>query len=175
MFLRTEIPSVALRRWAAGDKAALVAQANDRAVWRNLTESFPHPYTDEDADFWINFANQASASTHLCIDVAGVAAGGIGVIAGEGIAQRTGRFGYWLGRDHWGQGIGTAAARAMLAYAKANLPFARLEAPVFEWNPASMHLLEKIGFVREGVLRRSVYKDAKLIDCVMYARVLIDA
>jgi ribosomal-protein-alanine N-acetyltransferase len=169
--LATDLPSVVLRRWAAGDKPALIAQANDRAVWRNLTETFPHPYTAEDAERWIAFANQPSAGSHLCIEVEGVAAGGIGIIAGEGVAQRTGRLGYWLGQGYWGRGIGTAAARTMLAYARASLPFARLEATVFEWNPASMRVLEKIGFVREGVLRRSVYKDGCLIGSVLYAHV----
>jgi RimJ/RimL family protein N-acetyltransferase len=48
----------------------------------------------------------------------------------------------------------------------------RLEAHVFEWNPASMRVLEKCGFVREGVLRRSIFKDGQVIDQILYARVL---
>jgi RimJ/RimL family protein N-acetyltransferase len=48
---------------------------------------------------------------------------------------------------------------------------ARLEAPVFEWNPASMRVLEKCGFVREGVLRASVVVDGQVIDRVIYALV----
>jgi ribosomal-protein-alanine N-acetyltransferase len=47
----------------------------------------------------------------------------------------------------------------------------RLEAPVFEWNPASMRVLEKGGFVREGVMRKGVFKDGKIIDAMLYARV----
>jgi ribosomal-protein-alanine N-acetyltransferase len=167
--------SVVLRRWVPTDRTSLVAQASNRAVWRNLTDRFPHPFTDADADSWISFTNRPSRDMQLCIDVAGVAAGGIGIDACEGTARMTGLLGYWLGQDNWGRGIGTAAARAMLAYAEANLPFAPLEATVFEWNPASMRLLEKIGFDREGVLRRSVYKDGVLADSVMYARILSDA
>ena len=170
--IETSHPSVILRRWHAGDKDDLVAQANNRAVWRNLTGTFPHPYTPADADFWISLSNRPSRSLHLCIEVDGRAAGGIGVIAGEDIAARTGRFGYWLGESHWGKGIGTAAAAAMVAHARAHLPFARLEANVFAWNPRSMRLLERIGFMREGVLRSSVWKDGQLTDGVMYALVL---
>jgi RimJ/RimL family protein N-acetyltransferase len=48
----------------------------------------------------------------------------------------------------------------------------RLESPVFEWNPASMRVLEKSGFVREAALKASVFKDGQLIDSVVYA--LID-
>ena len=53
----------------------------------------------------------------------------------------------------------------------ARYDLARLEAPVFEWNAASMRVLEKCGFTKEGVLRRSVFKDGEIIDSVMYARV----
>lgn len=172
--LATRLAGCCLRPWVEDDRPALVRNADNRNVWRNLTETFPHPYTVADADHWISFANRAAPSIHLAIDVDGSAVGGIGVIAGEGIAQRTGRFGYWLGEAHWGRGIATAAAGAMVAHAFAGSRFARLEALVFEWNPASMRVLEKAGFVREGVMKRSVSKDDRLIDSVMYARVRDD-
>ena len=96
---------------------------------------------------------------------------GIGVEPGEGIYARSGLFGYWLGEPNWGRGIMTAAARACADHVLASLEVVRLEAPVFEWNPASMRVLEKCGFVREGVLRRGAFKDGQLIDVVLYARV----
>jgi ribosomal-protein-alanine N-acetyltransferase len=78
-------------------------------------------------------------------------------------------------RKVWGQGIATAAARAMAALALSGDDFVRLEAKVFAWNPGSMRVLEKAGFVREGVLRCSVFKDGQIIDSVLYARVRDDA
>ena len=39
------------------------------------------------------------------------------------------------------------------------------------WNPSSMRVLEKTGFILEGVLRKSVLKDGHLIDSMMYAAV----
>jgi RimJ/RimL family protein N-acetyltransferase len=65
----------------------------------------------------------------------------------------------------------TAAVNATADYIFGHFDIERLEAPVFEWNPASMRVLEKCGFVREGVLRRSILKDERLIDSVLYARV----
>ena len=47
----------------------------------------------------------------------------------------------------------------------------RLESPVFAWNSASMRVLEKCSYTREGVMRKSVIKDGQEIDCVLYARV----
>lgn len=46
----TALPGCMLRPWAAADRVSLVAHANNRKVWRNLTETFPHPYTERDAE-----------------------------------------------------------------------------------------------------------------------------
>jgi len=159
-----------VRDWSVSDKTSLVRVANDRNVWRNLTHRFPHPYTDADADFWFAFLGRMTQPTHWAIEVEGKAVGGIGVELGDGVYAKSGHFGYWLGQSYWGRGIMTAAVRATTDFVFGNFDVARLEAPVFEWNPASMRVLEKCGFVREGVLRRSVLKDGQLIDAVLYAR-----
>lgn len=83
---------------------------------------------------------------------------------------KCGRIGYWLAEALWGRGIMSAAVEAVSRHAFARLGFARLEARVFAWNPASMRVLEKCGYEREGRLRRSVFKDGELIDAVLYAR-----
>ena len=168
MKLATALRECVLRPWVASDKPSLVAHANNRAVWRNLADVFPHPYTDSDAEQWFRIANSPGRSINLAIEVDGTAVGGIGARAGEGIFVRTAQFGYWLGEPFWGRGIMTAAGHAMLEHLKQDARFARLEAPVFEWNPSSMRVLEKIGFVRETVKRNSVTKDGQLIDSVLY-------
>jgi ribosomal-protein-alanine N-acetyltransferase len=172
MKLATAIPACVLRPWTPADRASLIANANNRNVWRNLADVFPHPYTDADADAWFRIAGSVGRSVTLAIEWNGTAVGGIGARAGEGIFVRTGHFGYWLGEAHWGQGLATAAGRALLEYLKADGRFARLEAPVFEWNPSSMRVLEKLGFERVAVLRRSVTKDGQLIDSVLYSYLL---
>lgn len=168
--MRLDCGPCIVRPWAAGDKGSLLRYANDRDVWRNLTHRFPHPYTDADADFWLARVAKSPRPTHWAIEVEGEAVGGVGVEPGEGVFARSGRFGYWLGQPYWRRGIMTAAVRAITDHVFDNFDVARLEASVFEWNPASMRVLEKCGFVREGVLRRSVLKDGELIDAVLYAR-----
>ena len=80
--------------------------------------------------------------------------------------------GYWIGKEFWGKGIATAAGHALIDHLRADARFVRLEAPVFEWNPASMRVLEKLGFERVAVLRKSVTKDGQLIDSVLYSYLL---
>jgi RimJ/RimL family protein N-acetyltransferase len=160
-----------VRDWRLADRATLLQLADNRRVWINLSHRFPHPYTDSDADFWFVLLAKMAPPTHWAIEVDGAAVGGIGLDRGEGIYNKSARFGYWLGEPFWGRGIMSAAVRATADFALSQLDFVRLEAPVFEWNPASMRVLEKCGFVREGVLRKSVVKDGKIIDAVIYARV----
>jgi RimJ/RimL family protein N-acetyltransferase len=173
--LSTAVPGCVLRPWSAADRAALIREANNRKVWRNMTHTFPHPYTERDADLWLAIAADPGPSIQLAIDLDGQAIGGIGAIAGEGIFAATAQFGYWLGEAHWGRGIASAAATALAERIGSERVFARLEAQVFEWNPASMRVLEKAGFERQAVLRCAATKDAYLIDTVLYARVFAQA
>ena len=42
---------------------------------------------------------------------------------------------------------------------------------MFAWNPASMRVLEKAGYEREGVLRHSAVKDGRVTDQVIYSSI----
>jgi RimJ/RimL family protein N-acetyltransferase len=160
-----------VRDWQPSDKTSLVANANNRSVWRNLAHRFPHPYTSADADGWFALLARMPRPTHWAIEVDGEAVGGVGIDLGEGIFERSAKFGYWLGEPYWGRGIMTSVVRATAAFALEQFDLVRLESPVFEWNLASMRVLEKCGFQREGVMRKSVFKDGKVIDAVLFARV----
>ena len=169
--MRLDCGKSTIREWARSDKAALVRFANNRNVWRNLTHVFPHPYTEADADEWFSFLAKKPEPTSWAIEVDGLAVGGIGVTLMDGIYARSAGFGYWLGEPYWNRGIMTEAVKAVSSYAMHRFELIRLEAWVFEWNPSSMRVLEKCGFVREGVLRASAFKDGKVIDRVIYALV----
>lgn len=169
-FVRLDCGVCAVREWEWADKASLVRHANNKNIWRNLLDRFPHPYTEADADSWFALNEAVSPRTNWALDIDGEAVGGIGLDLGHGNYAKTAHFGYWLGERYWGRGIMSAAVRPTVEYVFSRTDLVRLEAPVFEWNPGSMRVLEKCGFVREGVLRKSVFKDGQLIDSVMYAR-----
>ena len=63
----------------------------------------------------------------------------------------------------------TEAARAVTDYAFATFDLCRVFAGVFEWNPASMRVLEKAGYEFECRMRKSVTKDGETIDELIYA------
>ena len=167
--MKIECAKCVVRDWVRSDKGALLRFANNRNVWRNLTHRFPHPYEEADADWWFSFLDSMAEPTHWAIEVDGCAAGGIGVTLGEGTYIKSAEFGYWLGEPYWGRGIMTEAVKLVVPYVMSHFGLIRLESPVFEWNPASMRVLKRCGFVRESVSRSSGFKDGKVIDRVIYA------
>ncbi len=167
--LRLAFDMGVIRDWSAKDKADIVEFANNRNVWRNMADRFPYPYTEADAVEWISRQLAATTPTNWAIEVDGRAIGGIGIDIRDGMYAGTAEIGYWLGEPYWGRGIATAAARAAVEEVMPRFGLHRLQAHVFGWNPASMRVLEKVGFRREGMLRRSRVKDGVVIDQVLYA------
>lgn len=158
-----------VRAWTRADAAALVRHANDREVWRNLRDRFPHPYTDADAEQWLTWVTTAEPVTNFAIEVHGEAVGGIGFTIGEDVHHRVAEIGFWLGRSCWGRGIATEAVRAVTALAFARFELVRIAAHVFAWNAASMRVLEKAGYALEARLRNAVTKDGATTDLLIYA------
>jgi ribosomal-protein-alanine N-acetyltransferase len=158
-----------LRNWMPEDVESLAHHANNRNIWRNLRDRFPHPYATTDAEEWIADAGTADPTTNFAIVVDGVAAGGIGFILGDDVFRRSAEIGYWLGEEFWGRGIMTEAVRGMTDYAFANYDLCRIWAGVFEWNPASMRVLTKAGYELEGLMRKAVTKDGETLDENIYS------
>ena len=158
-----------LRPWAAGDEPSLVRHANNYKIWRNLRDGFPHPYTLVDAKQWISFAQQQSPQTLFAVEVGGEAVGSVGLFPKSDIERLSAEIGYWIGEATWGKGIATAAVRTLSTYGFKELGLTRIFAVPLVSNPASMRVLEKAGYVREGVLRRSAIKEGIVLDQVLYA------
>ena len=160
-----------IRSFRPEDERAVVKYANNRKVWINLRDSFPHPYTEKDARDWIHFATQQKPETNFALASAQEASGGIGLRLQEDVHRRSAEVGYWLGEPFWGRGIATTALSALTEYAFGHFDLVRIYATTFEWNPASARVLEKAGYQYEGRLRKSVTKDGKSIDQLLYALV----
>lgn len=160
-----------LRSWRAGNEEALARYANNRNVWINLRDSFPHPYTVEDAIAWVQLQKDKEPAQNFAIATADEVIGGIGIKLQEDVHRGSAEIGYWLGELFWNRGITTRALQALTGYAFDNFDLVRLYATVFEWNPASARVLEKAGFTYEARLRKSVIKDGKVIDEFLYALV----
>jgi [ribosomal protein S5]-alanine N-acetyltransferase len=171
LMLETAIPGCTVRSWLQTDVPALAANANDREVWLNLRDRFPHPYGRADAEGWIACACGQEPERNFAITMKDVAIGGIGLELQEDVHRLTAEIGYWLGRTYWGQGLATAAVKAVTNYGFKMLGLCRIYAMVFEHNAASCRALEKCGYQQEGRMRKSVIKAGRTLDQLLYARV----
>jgi ribosomal-protein-alanine N-acetyltransferase len=167
--MRLDCGRCVLRPWRAGDETSLVRHANDREVWRNLRDQFPYPYTLADAAHWIGFASSQPRATSLAIEVESQAVGGVSLRLNDDVERVAAEIGYWLGREFWNRGVMTAAVCAMTEYGFEQFALTSIYAVPFASNTASHRVLEKVGYAREGVLRRSAIKDGTVTDQVLFA------
>lgn len=159
-----------LRSWRPGDLDSLVANASHADVSRGLRDRFPYPYTGDDGRAWLARAVDESDRA-WAIEIGGAAVGGVSLHPGVDVHRHSAELGYWLGRKYWGRGIMTAVLANFADHAMSAFRLHRLFATVYANNPASMRVLEKVGFEREGVQKSAVIKRGELLDLYMYARV----
>jgi RimJ/RimL family protein N-acetyltransferase len=154
------------------DRDALVEHLQAREIWEN-TLDIPYPYTEEDAEAWIGarIAHRREQPAETTFALRTAEGRLVGVVGADDLDVGTthrARLGYWLATPYWGRGLMTEAARRYVRYALEQLEVVRLTAEVFSWNAASARVLEKVGFRREGRLRRHREKDGTLVDVLYY-------
>jgi RimJ/RimL family protein N-acetyltransferase len=159
-----------IRPWRLDDAESIARHANNRKIWLAVRDAFPHPYTINDAHEFIRMATVEEPTTRFCVEVDGVAAGGIGVHPGQDVHRYTATVGYWLGEEFWRRGIMTEAVTAVTNFWFDNFPLRRISAEVFANNTASARVLEKAGFILEGRLKNHVVKEGEVLDSLLYAR-----
>lgn len=136
-----------LRPLCADDARRLAELASDPQVSR-MTTRIPHPYGLADAEGFI--AAQAANASGRVFAIQGEGERLIGVVGLHSEPPTPWpELGYWLGRDYWGRGYATEAARAVVDWARAGGRRA-LASSHFSDNPASGRVLEKTGFLYTG-------------------------
>jgi ribosomal-protein-alanine N-acetyltransferase len=159
-----------LRPYRDGDQADLVRLANNPNVAAHLRDMFPQPYTWTDAENWVRRATRERPVRNLAICHADQFVGGIGLMAGTDIHRVSAEVGYWLGEPYWGRGLATAALVELTQYAFGSFSeLNRLFAYVDEQHVASIRVLEKARFRREGHLLGAAIKHGQLRNQFLFA------
>jgi len=166
-----------IRPYRKGDYISIAKNANNKKLAKNLLNSFPSPYTEKDAKGWIALNNKLYKKgiyMNFVIDVSSVAVGTIGCSPVKDNGHIV-SFGYWLGEEYWGKGIVTEAIRLYVKYIFKNFKnIQRIEARVYPWNEGSKKVLLKNHFKLEGIARKSVLKDGKIIDAYSFSKLRND-
>lgn len=161
---------LSIRRVQPADLGDLLVVNGDDEVTRFLP--YPSWKTAADAQFWFErmTALQAAGGTvQYVIEHAALARviGSCLLFRHEPASARA-EVGYVLGRQHWGQGLMLEAMRGLVGHAFDVFGLRRLEADVNPLNLASVRLLERLGFVREGLLRQRWVTQGKVSDSLMF-------
>ncbi len=159
-----------LRNLKIEDKVSMAKHANNKKIADMLRDGFPHPYTQNDAENFINFVlTNNEPQTQFAIDINGEAVGMIGILLKDDIYKKNAEIGYWLSEDYWGKGIMTDILKAVIEYAFKTFDVIRLYASVKSANIGSMKVLEKCGFKKEGVFVKSIFKNGQFFDEHIYS------
>ncbi len=148
-------PSLTLRYPAAEDAAALLELAGDAEVTRFFSWG-PYTAIEQPAAYIAGLAGERERGDRLDFLIVHAQRGPAGIIGLSELSRRDRRavVGTWLGRRHWGTGVNGEAKAIVARLAFDTLGLERLGAYAAEGNPRSQAALVRLGFQREGVLRR---------------------
>jgi [ribosomal protein S5]-alanine N-acetyltransferase len=166
MKLKTE--RLIIRSLEPKDAKELSILGNNPKIAQNLTDAFPNPYTLQHAKQWIK-KNNDPKSTNYVLTLDNKVIGGIGLSIKNGERKHVAEVGYWIGEAYWGKGIATEALKAITEYTFKTFKVERIEAKVYTWNPTSGHILEKVGYKCEGLIRSGSLKGGKPVDEYLYS------
>lgn len=130
----------------------------DAPLWQAYLSDFdvskmmarvPFPYTAADAEEGLaqHRANRASGAGLNCTIFADMLIGGISL---NDISGGEATLSYWIAKPYWGRGFASEAARAMVRHGFAHLGLDAVNAGYQTANPASGHVLAKLGFIETG-------------------------
>lgn len=162
--------NISLRPWAAEDAQVLALYFNNINIWNNLRDYIPHPYTVKDADKFISGQEGLTPVQNFAIINENEIVGGIGIVLLDDIYKMNVELGYWIAEPFWGSNMATEAVRLMTAYVFDNFAINRIVAEVFDYNRASMRVLEKNGYYLETVRRKGILKNDFLTDNFIWVK-----
>ena len=160
-----------IRPWEITGAADLAEALNNKKIQDNLRDGLPYPYTKKDAVDFINAMLGADKNDTFAfaITVDNRVIGSIGVFRKDNIHSRTAEMGYYIAEPFWGKGFGTNAVKAVTNYVFNHTDIIRIFAEPYAYNTASCRILEKSGFIFEGILHSNAIKNGQVLDMKMYA------
>lgn len=162
---------ITLEKWKKEDAYDLMRICNetDRTY---LSNRLPYPYTEENADWWLNMVSEKEGKRGIfrSVRVDGEIVGNITVEQKEDVFVKDAELGYLLLPRMWSRGIMSEAVRRICEIAFKELDIVRITGQVYEPNAASRRVLEKNGFELEGILKKAVFKEGKIWNLCVYGK-----
>jgi ribosomal-protein-alanine N-acetyltransferase len=169
--MKMKSENIVLRRLTDDDAPHMAKLANNEKIFRNVRDAFPHPYTLADAIAFIDQCKNQDPINIFAIEYAGNYVGNIGLVPGSDVYRKSAEIGYFIGEPYWNKGIVTTALKLITDYCFHDRGMIRVFTGVFEYNTASMRVLEKCGFEKECIFKKAVIKQEKIWDEVRFSKI----
>ena len=166
-----ETERIRLRAIEPTDAPIFFAWNQDSEMGLMVDRLWPPTSTKSVAD-WISKTTEISANesdnNHFVIET--IAGEFIGTINPHTCDRRVGDFSYGIGirRQHQRQGYAREAILLLLRYYFSELRYQKVTVKVYEFNEASQHLHKKLGFLKEGQIRRAEIHNGRFWDDLIY-------
>jgi ribosomal-protein-alanine N-acetyltransferase len=164
--------NVQIRPWRAEDAGPLAVICNNRKIWLNVRDRFPHPYTVGNAVEWIAYTLSQKPTQNFAVEYNGEVAGAIGITPKDDIYRKNMEIGYFIGEPFWGKGIASTAVALLVEYIQKTFLVTRIYAEVFDHNEASMKVLQKNGFYLESIRKQAVIKNNIVMDDYVWVKLI---
>lgn len=160
---------ITLERWKAEDYRAFYTASNEEELHGNMSPSFPKS-PGECKRLVHQFAASRDQTEYVrAVKIDGRIVGCVAAFFDTDMYANNAEIAYWLNSKYRGKGIMTRVIKMVAETLFLEYGMHRIWARPFEQNRASRKVLEKSGFVYEGTLRESVYKDGHFLNAAMYA------
>lgn len=161
-----KIDGLVLRALEPKDAEALYQFKNDWEAVRQLG-GFLYGLSRQNICDWIQAHRNCQDEVFWAISDGHACIGHVGLYKVD-MRARSAEFGILIGnRSSWGKGVGTRVTATVLEWAFTQLNLHRVYLSVLATNTRAIALYERLGFVREGVLRQDQFRDGRYVDVVV--------
>jgi len=145
-------PQYRLRAWTEHDLSTYVDMLDDPEVWAFMPEAYPDPLTPEAAAALIELSNASNHHQVFAVLRNAKPVGQVRLLFDiDPLNPATAEISYWLGRTHWGKGIGSDIVKLFTKRCfNDNIGITKLIARVHRDNGASAAVLTKAGYMLQG-------------------------
>lgn len=161
---------VILRKITDADLPKMALYGNNEKVSINLRDGFPYPYTLDDAIKFKKMVDSQNPITFFAIVYCEEYVGNISLLKGTDVYRKSAEIGYFIGEPFWNKGIATKAVNLITQFGFENMDIVRIHTGIFAFNTASQRVLEKCGFLKEGIFKQSICKNNLMYDEIRFAK-----
>ncbi|MBN2662975.1 MAG: GNAT family N-acetyltransferase [Bacteroidales bacterium] len=157
--------NIQIKKLEQKDVNKIAEYANNKKIWLNVSNGFPHPYKKEHAIEFIKEVSKQNPLQTFKISVENKFAGIMTTSPKENIYFKNAEIGYWIAEPYWNKGFGTQAVKLILEYTFET--FTQIEkicARVYHYNVGSMKVLLKNGFEKEAIIEKAAFKAGQYVD-----------